>query len=651
MTEPATTRAVGENVESGAAAALLQAAREWRATCDAITDGIALLDGEGHVVRCNKALAALLLRPFEAITGRRWEELMAEALGVQGASSYAASHRGRHREVREVRAGDRWLRLLSEPAAVEAGPNDWVVLTVTDVTLEKQREAVLEQSEGRFRTAFEQAAVGIALYTLDGRYLHVNARLCEVLGRREEELLGQPFTALTHPDDAPVQDQGVRQLLAGEVPFFATEKRYIRPEGAAVWVNLTITVVRDPAGNPVQLIGFIEDISEQKKLREELAERNVQLQDAHRRKDEFLAMLAHELRNLLAPVKNAVHVFEIRCASDPVLMQARGIAERQMNHMVRLVDDLLDLSRIGQGKVLLRKEHCDLSRIVRQTAEDYRGTLEPSGLRLSIEVPPEPLWVLGDPTRLSQIVANLLHNASKFTDPGGEVFLRVEAGAASSPVAVVTVRDTGIGIEPEALSRVFESFAQEEGLRDRNRGGLGLGLALVKGLVDLHGGHIEVASEGPGKGTAFTIRLPLLEAVAKAPVATNGSTPLPRRARVLIIDDSRDAAVTLRMLLEIEGHEVETALTGKAGVEKAVAWRPDVVLCDIQLTGGMDGYAVARAIREVPELQGSRLVAVTGLGKDDMEKQAQAAGFNCCLVKPVELPELKRILAADPQEA
>jgi signal transduction histidine kinase len=369
------------------------------------------------------------------------------------------------------------------------------------------------------------------------------------------------------------------------------------------------------------------------------------IQEGDRRKNEFLAMLAHELRNPLAPMRNAVQVMRLLESREPRLDQARAIIDRQVTHMARLIDDLLDMSRLSRGKVLLRKQTLDLVPLVEATAEDYRSILEEAGLALHVSLAEGPLWVVGDPTRLAQILSNVLHNSQKFTDAGGQVTvsLRPEPDGAA---ALLSVRDTGIGMDGPMLAQVFEAFSQADRSLDRSRGGLGLGLALVRGLVELHGGTVRAASAGLGQGTEITIRLPLVSGpkAEGPPAQSNG---LARAAyRVLVIEDSVDAAESMRLLLTLCGHQVEVAAAGSAGLDAARARRPDVVLCDIGLPGGMDGYAVARALRADPALATTHLIALTGYGQAEDQRRAREAGFDLHLVKPIDFNELQRILAS-----
>lgn len=386
---------------------------------------------------------------------------------------------------------------------------------------------------------------------------------------------------------------------------------------------------------PLELIATVNALLRARRAEEALRE-------ANRRKDDFLAMLAHELRNPLAPIRNAVEILRLHDHPPPgVVRSVRDIVDRQATHMARLVDDLLDVTRIARGKVSLQKERCDLNRVVRETVDDYRGTVEANGLALHVRVPEGPVWVSGDRTRLSQVVGNLLNNAVKFTDRGGEV--HVDVVRDGEGVVAITVRDTGIGIDAGTMKTLFEPFAQADRSLDRSRGGLGLGLALVKGLAGLHEGGVTVASDGPGRGTTLTVRLPLAR-----PAAAPAGEPAPAQPgagrHVLIVEDNRDSADSLFTLLEMLGHKVAVAYTGPDGAAAARRSRPEVMLCDIGLPG-MDGYAVARAVREQPAPNDVYLIALTGYGRPEDVARAHEAGFDAHLTKPVVLADLQRVLA------
>jgi PAS domain S-box-containing protein len=389
------------------------------------------------------------------------------------------------------------------------------------------------------------------------------------------------------------------------------------------------------------VIALWNDITELKKAEDVLKE------EADR-KDQFIALLGHELRNPLVPISNAIYLMR-RAGQDPALLaSACAIAENQVAHIARLVDDLLDVSRIARGKVQLRREEVDLVQVIRGVVRDYQPVFAENELALEASLPSAPVRIHADPERLVQLVSNLLHNAIKFTDPGGEVGLSVEAQGGEW--VQVAVRDNGIGIPAGMLASVFEPFTQGRETIGRARGGLGLGLALAKGLAELHGGTLSAHSDGPGTGSRFILRLPALGATERPEPQVPASPPEPSAhgRRILVVEDLRDAATTLRLLLEMSGHTVETAHDGQAGLDKAGRFHPEIILCDLGLPGQLDGYGVARAIRRTPGLERVHLVAMTGFGSAGARDKAMEAGFDLHLVKPVEPEALTRVIARLP---
>jgi PAS domain S-box-containing protein len=377
-------------------------------------------------------------------------------------------------------------------------------------------------------------------------------------------------------------------------------------------------------------------------LYEAASQRADQLVEADRLKDQFLAMLAHELRNPLNAICTAVEVTYRTPWGTAAYERAREVIERQSMHMARLVDELLDVSRITHARIELHPQRLSLARLVRDTAENHRSLLEAVGVSLNLKLPDGPVWVEGDPTRLHQTLGNLLQNAAKFTDRGGRVSVQLAADDGEG-MARMTVADTGIGIAPELLPSLFQPFVQADRSLDRARGGLGLGLTLVKGIVELHGGRVSASSEGVGHGSTFVVEIPLQPAPEGADALSDATVVGPDKRRVLIIEDNTDAAETLRDLLELFGHRVEVAYSGPAGVEMARLARPDVVLCDLGLPG-MDGYAVAAALRQDPATTSSRLIAVTGYGQAEDLRRSAEAGFDAHLTKPVEAELLQQVL-------
>ena len=365
------------------------------------------------------------------------------------------------------------------------------------------------------------------------------------------------------------------------------------------------------------------------------------LPETDRSRDEFLMKLGHELRGALAPMCNALYLLHHRPEDLSTVLSTLGIFDRQVGHLVHLVDDLLDLSRIAQGQVSIEREELDFGRLVEENLERRRPSFEAAGIALDLRPPAEPLWVRGDRVRLTQVVGNLLENALKFTDSGGNVTVRLLA----EPVrAVLAIRDTGLGIDRERLPRLFEGFQTVGSAAERGRGGLGIGLTVARGLTALHGGTIEAASEGMGKGTEITLRLPRAAARHAAKAAPASPSLYARPLKVAIIEDNPDTAESLSLLLDLLGYTIAVAHSGARGVELVREVRPDVVLCDIGLPG-MDGFEVARQLRADAATAGSHLVAITGYDQEDDRRRATEAGFEHHLVKPVDPDRLFELLA------
>jgi PAS domain S-box-containing protein len=502
--------------------------------------------------------------------------------------------------------------------------------------LERERAAAaLQASEDRFRLIVE-SATDYAIFTTDLRGViqtwSTGAR--NVLGYERGEALGRDIRSLFVPEDVAraVPEREMEKALArGRAE---DERWHIRKDGTRFWANGLLFPLRDG-----EVMGFL------KVLRDQTREREAQetSKAESRRKDEFLATLAHELRNPLAPIRTGLQLLQVAQAED-ARRRAYEMMERQVLHLVRLVDDLLDVSRVSQGKILLRKDRVDLRAVLGEAVESSRPAIDAARHALTLRVPDETLVVEADRTRLVQVFGNLLNNAAKYTPAGGAI--RVEADRAG-PEAVVRVRDTGVGIPPEMLPRVFDLFAQAASSLEQSQGGLGIGLTLVQRLVAMHGGTVEAHSDGPGRGSEFVVRLPMTEpgpAAQPRPAVAPALRDGPRR-RVLVVEDNVDGAESVRLLLELAGHSVVVAHTGPAGVEAARAFRPEVVLCDLGLPG-MTGYDVARALRADPVTADTRLVCVSGFGQEEDRRRAREAGFDETLVKPVAPDELDRVLAS-----
>jgi signal transduction histidine kinase/CheY-like chemotaxis protein len=384
-------------------------------------------------------------------------------------------------------------------------------------------------------------------------------------------------------------------------------------------------------------VGIGLDITDRKRFEESLKE-------ADRRKDEFLATLAHELRNPLAPLRNGLHVMKLAAGDAKAVEQARRMMERQLSQMVRLIDDLLDVSRITRGKLDLRKERVDLASVIQSAGEGSRPLIEASGHRLTIIVPSEPIYLDADPTRLAQVFGNLLTNATKYTDKGGHIGLTAERHAGE---VTVSVKDTGIGIAAEHLPRLFQMFSQVAPALERSQGGLGIGLSLVKGLVEMHGGRVEARSEGLGKGSEFVVHLPVLNDLPARPStqAVGREDPATRRPkRILVADDNRDTVESLAILLRLQGHEVQAVHDGQEAVRAAERFQPDLALLDIGMPR-LNGFDAARRIREQSWGKRMMLVAISGWGQEEDKQRATEAGFDYHLTKPVDPDALERLLA------
>jgi PAS domain S-box-containing protein len=481
-----------------------------------------------------------------------------------------------------------------------------------------------------WETTFDAITDAVFLADPTGRVVRCNRALSELVGRPAGELVGSPVAGL-HPA-VPV---GVDSPLARALRDRRRETA--EAECGGRWFRLTVDPVPGPCGVPAGAVGILADVTAARRAEETLRE-------ADRRKDEFLAMLAHELRNPLAPLRNALHLQEQPGADPAAVDRSRAVIARQLGNMVRLIDDLLDVSRITRGKIDLKRQRVELGAILDGAVETSLPLVHASRHELTREGPSEPIHLDADPTRLTQVFANLLNNAAKYTPEGGRI--RLEARREGDE-AVVVVADNGSGIAPEMLERIWEPFAQADRTLGRAQGGLGIGLTLVKRLAELHGGSIRARSAGLGKGSEFTVRLPAAKGPAAATPAT-GSAPAVGVAvrRVLVVDDNTDAAESLATLVEMWGHEVRSAHDGPAALAAAEEFRPDVILLDIGLPG-LTGYEVAGRLRARPEFQSVRLIALTGWGQDADRERSRAAGFELHLVKPVDPTELKKILSPD----
>ena len=500
----------------------------------------------------------------------------------------------------------------------------------------------LRESEERFRTTVENIPINLVLYDREFRLLYLNPALslqCSVkLKIPKEQLIGK-FGEELWPEAvwAPLRQHGERAVATGERQTYELANHLPgRPPFIRQW---TIVPLFGSNGQVDQLLVMSEDITAQRRLVDELRE-------ADRRKSEFIAVLSHELRNPLAAIRTTLYVLEHGTPGSPAVVKAREVIDRQVGHVVRMVDDLLDVTRISRNKIELQRRPLDLGQVVRETIQDNRSHLELGGVRLDLRVPNAPVMVSADGARISQVITNLLSNAIKFSPPGGAVTVSVTVDPTSAQ-AVLQVSDAGAGIDAVLIEHLFEPFMQGDDTLDRNSGGLGLGLALVKGLVELHGGAVSAYSAGRNQGAELTVRLPL-QAGRETPARVVRTEPPPQPCRrVLIVDDDRDVADGLRAALEIHTHEVAVAHNGPEALAAARLFKPDVVFCDIGLPG-MNGYEVARAFRADGAFRSTLLVALSGYAQSEDLAKASAAGFDQHLAKPPNIEKIKRICASTP---
>ena len=519
--------------------------------------------------------------------------------------------------------------------------------TVTrNLTERYKAENLLRASEEKRRLALDAAELGMWHVEPVSRTTTTDARYRAIFGTTEEWTDYLQAVAVIHPDDQLAVLEAVAAATRIENPTqFTIEYRIVHPDGSLRWILANGQASFKGIGSArraISLDGTVADITDRKRGEEERERLVARLQEQDQRKDEFLATLAHELRNPLAPIRTGLQVMHRVKSDQEATEKIRLMMERQVGQLVHLIDDLLDLSRISRGKIDLRKERIELVRAIEQAIEASRPSIEKAGHELLIEVPPEPIYVDADLTRLTQVFSNLLNNAAKFTERGGQVRLAVQLIGAE---AVISVKDNGIGIPTNMLPHVFEMFTQVEGSLGRSQAGLGIGLSIVQRLVQMHGGLVDVRSDGPGSGSEFVVRLPVaLSLVRSGPVKEAKLVRPAKRLRILVVDDNVDAAETLAMFLADEGNETRTANDGLEALDVAATFEPDAILLDIGMPK-MSGFEVCRRIRQQAWSTNTVVIALTGWGQDEDKRRTRDAGFNFHLVKPV-LPEaLEKLLA------
>jgi PAS domain S-box-containing protein len=567
--------------------------------------------------------------------------------------------------VHEFDAIGQKVMLLNARRIFHEGNNtEFILLAIEDITERRRLEEQRRQLETRF-TALVRNIKDHSVFTLDqqGKITSWNVEAERILGWSEAEALGRHFSIIFTPEDLERNQPETELRTAREKGRAEDERWHIRKNGERFWALGIVTPTHDAEGNNIGYSKILRDMTDRKRAEEalrkahdelerrveerteELGRANTALREADRRKDEFLATLAHELRNPLAPIRNSLEILKMPTVDSGTAQQTREMMERQVQHLVRLVDDLLDVSRVMRAKIELRRERVELAFVVARAVESAQPLIEAQGHQLEIALPPDALLLDADPVRLAQVVGNLLTNAAKYTEAKGHIWLTARR---EGDHAVLSVRDMGIGIAPAMLTHIFELFVQADNASTKSQGGLGIGLTLVKNLVEMHSGTVEARSAGLGKGSEFLVRLPLMvqnrqpqndEAKEEQQQETS-----PSGHRLLVVDDNIDAANSLAMLLRLKGHEVQVAHDGPSALELAKSYRPDMVLLDIGMPV-MDGNYVARRMRQTPGLENTILAALTGWGQEEDRRRSAEAGFNYHLVKPPEPKALESLLA------
>ena len=622
------------------------------ATLDAVPAGIILADPQGKLLRANPANRKLwgTVPPSEDVVAqyRTWKGWWADKGPRHGERiqvrdwAMARALRGEtvQEDLVEIEPFDapgerRTVVNSAAPVRDAQGQIRGAVVAQTDISALMLAETALRENAAMFQSLADNIAQLAWMTDATGFIGWYNRRWFDYTGSTMEQMRGWGWQWVHHPDHvARVMAKFRRHIASGE-PWEDTFPLRSK-DGEYRWFLSRAFPLRDHAGRIVSWFGTNTDVNAQRQAEEAL-------RNADRRKDEFIAVLAHELRNPLAPVRNAVEILKRIGLAEPRLDRIRDIIDRQVTHMARLIDDLLDVSRIARGKLTLRKEPCDVAALVCQTTEDYRASLEAAQQRVVVHGCEQAVWVEGDPVRLAQMVGNLLTNAARFSSGAGTVDVRTLPNAERGTVQIV-VTDTGLGMDEELLGRLFDPFSQATQDMARSKGGLGLGLALTKGLAELHGGGVMAESDGPSHGSRFTITLPLAR-TERQPRMGTGAAPEGTSLRILVIEDNHDAAASLGELLQLGGHQVELAYDGQGGIEAARRMRPDAVISDIGLPGEVSGFDVARALKDDIALEGVYLMALSGYADSASRKRCVDAGFDTHLAKPPDISVLEQALA------
>ena len=613
------------------------------------TVGVLFFRLDGHVWEANAA--------FERMSGytsedlRRmthWEKLtMPEFLDVTTQTAKRLASRGEtppYEKEMIRKDGSRWWGLFAPTRLSGSGERSECVEFIIDITERKRAEQELERTRSMLTEGEKIAHLGTWQWFAEtGKTIwsEEEFRLYGLEPAAQSPSYQELMARFFHPEDATTLDRVFSEAVRTRA-IFENDHRIIRPDGELRFIHNRAHPQLGADGKLLAYVGVTLDITERKRAEDALHEANAQLRDADRRKDEFLAMLAHELRNPLAPIRNAAQVLRLTAPQEAILQRQRDIIDRQVTHMAHLLDDLLDVSRVTRGNVRLKQQPITLTEVLARAVEAANPLIESRRHALNVSPPSARLHVSGDYDRLIQIVGNLLSNAAKYTEEGGTIWL--EAGREGDE-AIIRVRDTGVGIAPEMLPKIFDVFTQAERTLDRSQGGLGLGLTLVKNLVQMHGGRVAAHSAGLGRGSEFVVCLPALPETQASgqPEAGAPAQAQTRAHRILVVDDVADTANSLAELLGLFGHEVRTVYEGASVLSIARQFRPDLILLDIGMPG-QDGYHVARQIRGDAELKEVLLVALTGYGQEEDRRLARQAGFDHLFTKPVELDALQSLL-------
>jgi PAS domain S-box-containing protein len=624
------------------------AEERMRSVIDHVIDGIITINDRGIVSTFNPAAERIFGYKSEEVIGQNVKMLMPEPYHGEH-DSYIANYLrtgqakiiGTGREVVGRRKDGAQFPMELAISEFRFDGHRYFTGIVRDITQRKQAEAELRDAEERMRSVVNHVVDGIITIDERGKIESFNPAAEKIFGYKRADVMGRNVKLLM-PEPYHSEHDGYIANYVGsghaKIIGIGREVTGKRQDGSTFPMELAVSEFH--IGTRRFFTGIVRDITERKRLQEELQQRLRDLADADRQKNEFLAMLSHELRNPLAPMRNALYLLKNTSQGDGDLSEVHGMMERQLQQLVRLVDDLLDVSRIIRGKIDLRKEEVDLVHAVQRAAETAKPVIDAHGHALHISVPEEPVLVTGDLVRLAQVIANLLTNAAKYSRSSAPIELAVTR---EGDEAVVSVKDHGVGIPASLLPRLFELFVQGEHALARSQGGLGIGLTLVKRLVEMHEGTVSVLSEGEGRGSEFRIRLP---ALARRPAAPGAAVAIPgcgRAHRVLVVDDNVDAADSIAKILRLFGHDVRCEYDGHSALAAARDYTPDVVVLDIGLPG-MDGYEVASRLRSM-DGRSLRIVAVTGYGQEEDRRRSRESGFDQHLTKPVDPDALQAFVS------